>query len=64
MATNITAISDLLPILACPANGCHGKLELQDGWLICQRCELRYRIESGYPVLIPEEAEPPPPPTA
>jgi uncharacterized protein YbaR (Trm112 family) len=28
--------------------------------LVCERCGLRYRIEESWPVLIPEEAEPPP----
>ncbi len=50
----------LLAILACPVSDCHGALEERDGRLVCLLCGRSYRIEEGWPVLIPEEAEPPP----
>ena len=49
----------LLAILACPVADCHGELEQRDDRLVCRRCGLRYRIEERWPVLIPDEAEPP-----
>ncbi len=50
---------ELLKILACPVPDCHGRLELRGERLVCVRCGLRYRIEERWPVLIPDEAEPP-----
>ena len=50
---------ELLAILACPVSTCHGPLELRGERLVCTRCGLRYRVEEHWPVLIPEEAEPP-----
>ena len=50
---------ELLAILVCPVAECHGGLELRDDRLVCRRCGLRYRIEEHWPVLIPDEAEPP-----
>ncbi|MCK4341796.1 MAG: Trm112 family protein [Phycisphaerae bacterium] len=50
---------ELLAILVCPVTECHGALEQHDERLVCVRCGRRYRIEEGWPVLIPEEAEPP-----
>ena len=50
---------ELLAILACPVSTCHGPLEQRDDRLVCTRCGLRYRVEENWPVLIPEEAEPP-----
>jgi uncharacterized protein YbaR (Trm112 family) len=50
---------ELLAILACPVRTCHGPLELRGDKLVCTRCGLRYRVEEHWPVLIPEEAEPP-----
>jgi len=50
---------DLLAILVCPVPTCHGALEQRADRLVCLRCRLRYRIEQSWPVLIPEEAEPP-----
>ena len=49
----------LLAILACPVADCHGALEQHGDRLVCVRCGLRYRIEDHWPVLIPDEAEPP-----
>lgn len=50
----------VLAILACPVSMCHGTLRQSDDRLVCERCGRRYRIEEHWPVLIPEEAEPPP----
>jgi uncharacterized protein YbaR (Trm112 family) len=55
----VPAISpELLEILACPVSECRAKLEQKDDRLVCTKCGLRYPIEEGWPVLIPEEAEP------
>jgi uncharacterized protein YbaR (Trm112 family) len=51
--------AELLEILACPVPECRAKLELRDDRLVCTVCGRRYRIEERWPVLIPEEAEPP-----
>jgi len=47
----------MLDKLACPA--CKSRLELDDSKsrLICRKCSLGYRIESGIPVLLENEAE-------
>ena len=50
---------ELLAILVCPVDTCHGALDLREDKLVCQRCGRRYRLEEHWPVLIPEEAEPP-----
>lgn len=50
---------EVVELLACPRPDCRGKLNLQEDRLVCAKCGLRYRIEEGWPVLIPEEAEPP-----
>ncbi len=50
----------LLEILVCPAPDCRGPLEERADRLLCRRCGRGYRIEEHYPVLIPEEADPPP----
>ncbi len=50
---------ELLRLLACATPTCRGALVELDGCLVCQRCGLRYRIEEKWPVLIPEEAQPP-----
>lgn len=49
----------LLEILACPE--CKVRVELQGERLLCTRCGRRYRIEDGIPIMLIEEAEPPPP---
>lgn len=51
--------AQLLEILACPVPECRAKLELRDDGLVCTACGRRYRLEERWPVLIPEEAEPP-----
>jgi uncharacterized protein YbaR (Trm112 family) len=51
--------AQLLSILVCPVPQCRGALELCDDRLVCTSCGLRYPFEECWPVLIPEEAEPP-----
>jgi len=51
--------AELLKILVCPVPECRATLELRDDRLVCTACGRRYRIEERWPVLIPEEAEPP-----
>jgi len=48
----------LLEILACPE--CKVRVELEEGRLVCIRCGRRYRIDDGIPVMLIDEAEPPP----
>ena len=50
---------DLLAILVCPVPECRAPLAERAERLVCTRCGLRYRTEHGWPVLIPDEAEPP-----
>ena len=47
----------LLKILVCPK--CKGKLAYSPevSVLDCANCRLRYRINDGIPVMLPEEAE-------
>lgn len=49
--------AQLLELLVCPVPECRAALLLEEGALRCERCQRRYRIEGGWPVLIPEEAE-------
>ncbi|HLI28663.1 MAG TPA: Trm112 family protein [Chloroflexota bacterium] len=53
---------ELLRILACPA--CGAPLDQQGAWLCCRGCGRRYPIRDGIPVLLLDEAEPPPGPGA
>ena len=50
---------ELLRILACPADQCHGRLNEEGDRLVCEKCGLRYPMHRGWPELIPEEADPP-----
>lgn len=50
---------ELLAILVCPVAECRGRLEQHGDRLVCVVCGRRYRIEERWPVLIPDEAEPP-----
>jgi len=48
---------ELLEILVCPK--CKRKViyaEKEDK-LLCKHCKLKYRIEEGIPIMLPEEAE-------
>jgi hypothetical protein len=49
----------LLEILACPE--CRAKVEVEQEGLRCPRCGRRYRVEDDIPIMLLEEAEPPPP---
>jgi len=51
---------DLLEILACPR--CRGPLVAETAALRCDRCQVRYRVERGIPVLLISEATPVDPP--
>ncbi len=50
---------ELLEILVCPQ--CKGELDYQDTEedesLICHKCELKYEIRDGIPVMLVDEAE-------
>jgi uncharacterized protein len=48
---------DLLAILRCPLNPSKTRLVLDGDRLICERCQLRFHIREGFPVLVAEEAE-------
>lgn len=48
----------LLEILACPA--CKAGVTLDADRLVCARCGRRYPIRDGIPVMLVDEAEPPP----
>lgn len=47
----------LLEILACPK--CQQAVVPDDAhqWLYCKRCAVRYRVEGGIPIMLPDEAE-------
>lgn len=49
----------LLELLHCPAPACRGLVAVRGNRLVCERCGLRYRFDDGWPVMIPEEADPP-----
>jgi uncharacterized protein YbaR (Trm112 family) len=48
----------LLEILACPL--CRQPVVPDDGhaWLYCRGCAVRYRVEDGIPIMLPDEAQP------
>jgi uncharacterized protein YbaR (Trm112 family) len=48
----------LLEMLACPE--CKVRVELDGERLICVRCGRQYRVEDGIPIMLVDEAEPPP----
>jgi len=48
----------LLEILACPE--CKVRVRQERAQLLCPRCGRRYRIEDDIPIMLLEEAEPPP----
>ena len=45
-----------LELLVCPM--CRGDLRHVGDWLICPACRLRYPVEDGLPVLLPDRSEP------
>jgi uncharacterized protein YbaR (Trm112 family) len=48
---------ELAEILVCPA--CHGDLrgDLEQSWLVCTDCGLRYPVRDGIPIMLIDEAE-------
>jgi uncharacterized protein YbaR (Trm112 family) len=48
---------DLLAILRCPLSPSKTRLVLDGERLVCERCQLRFHIRDGFPVLVAEEAE-------
>ena len=51
---------DLLAILRCPLSPSTTRLLLRGDQLVCERCDLRFHIKDGFPVLVAEESELPP----
>ena len=52
--------TDFLEILRCPLNPSRTRLQQANGKLVCERCDLRFAIKDGFPILVAEEAELPP----
>jgi uncharacterized protein YbaR (Trm112 family) len=52
----------LIEILACPA--CRGDVEYltKDEKIVCMECGRKYPVKDGIPVMLIDEAEPPPEP--
>jgi len=48
---------ELLEILRCPLDPSRTRLLLKEDEFICERCQLRFKIKDGFPVLVVEEAE-------
>lgn len=46
----------LLEILVCPK--CKQDIRLEDDWLICDECRVKYPIRDGIPIMLVDEAEP------
>jgi uncharacterized protein YbaR (Trm112 family) len=55
----MTLDPSLLEILACPK--CKARVEMEKERLVCVRCGRCYRVEDGIPIMLIDEAEPPPP---
>ena len=51
---------ELLEILRCPLDPSRTRLLLKNNEFLCERCQLRFKIKDGFPVLVVEEAELPP----
>ena len=45
----------LLEILACPA--CGANVVLRDKKIVCEKCQRKYPIKDGVPVLLVEQSE-------
>ncbi|MBM3254985.1 MAG: Trm112 family protein [Candidatus Omnitrophica bacterium] len=45
----------LLDILACPA--CKGDVELKDERIVCKKCNRKYPVKDGIPVMLIDEAQ-------
>ncbi len=48
---------DVMAMLACPV--CHGNLLAEGDWIRCGRCQRRYPIEDGIPILLADRAQQP-----
>ncbi|MBK7188201.1 MAG: Trm112 family protein [bacterium] len=48
----------LLEILACPRCRQPVVPDQAHDWLYCRPCAVRYRVEDGIPVMLPDEAQP------
>jgi uncharacterized protein YbaR (Trm112 family) len=46
---------ELLNILACPA--CKSDVELKDNKIVCKKCNRKYPIKDGIPIMLIDEAE-------
>lgn len=46
---------ELLDILACPA--CKSDVEEKDGKIVCKKCQKKYPIRDGIPIMLIDEAE-------
>ena len=46
---------ELLGILVCPV--CNGDIEARNSHLRCTKCDARYRIEEGIPIMLPPHLE-------
>ena len=47
---------ELLEILACPA--CKESIREDGDWLICDKCQKKYPVREGIPVMLIDEAVP------
>jgi uncharacterized protein YbaR (Trm112 family) len=45
----------ILDFIVCPQ--CKGDLKLEEEFLICQNCKLKYPIKDDIPILLIEEAQ-------
>ncbi|MBK7770187.1 MAG: Trm112 family protein [bacterium] len=48
----------LLELLACPRCRQPVVPDQAHDWLYCRPCSVRYRVEDGIPVMLPDEAQP------
>ncbi|MCK9594695.1 MAG: Trm112 family protein [Candidatus Omnitrophica bacterium] len=46
---------ELLDILACPF--CKGDVELKENKIVCVKCNRKYPVKDGIPVMLIDEAE-------
>lgn len=46
---------ELLKILACPS--CKGDVEFKEEEIVCKKCNLKYPIKNGIPIMLIEKAE-------
>ena len=51
---------DFVERLRCPLAPRLAGVKLQEDRLVCEHCELKFKIKDGLPNMIPEEAELPP----